>query len=34
VTWQGVPQEVLPEELQDDLWRIPRRIDGVLELPR
>ena len=34
VTWQGAPQEVLPEELTDDYRGIPRRIDGVLELPR
>ena len=30
----GAPQEVLPEELTDSTTRIPRRIDGVLELPR
>jgi NADP-dependent aldehyde dehydrogenase len=34
VTWQGAPQEVLPAELTDDFRGIPRRIDGVLELPR
>lgn len=34
VTWQGAPQEVLPPELTDDFRGIPRRIDGVLELPR
>ncbi|WP_222264413.1 aldehyde dehydrogenase (NADP(+)) [Modestobacter marinus] len=34
VTWQGAPQEVLPEELTDGYTAIPRRIDGVLELPR
>ena len=34
VTWQGAPQEVLPAELTDDHRGIPRRIDGVLELPR
>ncbi|MGY1637470.1 aldehyde dehydrogenase (NADP(+)) [Geodermatophilus sp. SYSU D00742] len=34
VTWQGAPQEVLPEELTDGYRGIPRRIDGVLELPR
>ncbi len=34
VTWQGAPQEVLPEELTDGFSRIPRRIDGVLVLPR
>ena len=33
VTWQGAPQEVLPEELTDDYRGIPRRIDGVLQLP-
>ncbi len=33
VTWQGAPQEVLPEELTDGYRRIPRRIDGVLQLP-
>jgi NADP-dependent aldehyde dehydrogenase len=34
VTWQGAPQEVLPEELTDDFTGIPRRIDGILHLPR
>ncbi|MGY1593499.1 aldehyde dehydrogenase (NADP(+)) [Geodermatophilus sp. SYSU D00708] len=34
VTWQGAPQEVLPEELTDGYHGIPRRVDGVLELPR
>ncbi len=34
VTWQGAPQELLPAELTDDFRGIPRRIDGVLELPR
>jgi NADP-dependent aldehyde dehydrogenase len=34
VTWQGAPQEVLPVELTDGRTDIPRRIDGVLELPR
>jgi NADP-dependent aldehyde dehydrogenase len=34
VTWQGAPQEVLPEELTDDFQGIPRRVDGVLQLPR
>lgn len=34
VTWQSAPHEVLPEELTDDYDRIPRRIDGVLQLPR
>ncbi|RZU31645.1 aldehyde dehydrogenase (NADP(+)) [Blastococcus saxobsidens] len=34
VTWQGAPQEVLPEELTDGYQGIPRRIDGKLQLPR
>ncbi|WP_346535917.1 aldehyde dehydrogenase (NADP(+)) [Micromonospora sp. DPT] len=34
VTWQGAPAELLPPELTDDYRGIPRRIDGVLELPR
>jgi NADP-dependent aldehyde dehydrogenase len=34
VTWQGAPQEVLPEELTDDYQSIPRRIDGTLQLAR
>jgi NADP-dependent aldehyde dehydrogenase len=34
VTWQGAPKEVLPPELTDDFRGIPRRIDGVLQLPR
>ncbi|MGY1662021.1 aldehyde dehydrogenase (NADP(+)) [Geodermatophilus sp. SYSU D00705] len=34
VTWQGAPQELLPEELTDGYRGIPRRVDGVLELPR
>src|SRR4051794_7990570 len=33
VTWQGAPQELLPEELTDDYAGIPRRIDGVLHVP-
>ncbi len=33
VTWQGAPAEVLPAELTDDYTAIPRRIDGVLQLP-
>jgi NADP-dependent aldehyde dehydrogenase len=33
VTWQGAPAEVLPAELTDDYTGIPRRIDGVLQLP-
>jgi NADP-dependent aldehyde dehydrogenase len=34
VTWQGAPEELLPEELTDGFQRIPRRIDGKLQLPR
>jgi NADP-dependent aldehyde dehydrogenase len=34
VTWQGAPREVLPLELTDDHTGVPRRVDGVLELPR
>ena len=34
VTWQGAPQDVLPEELTDGYRGIPRRVDGQLELPR
>jgi NADP-dependent aldehyde dehydrogenase len=34
VTWQGAPQELLPEELTDGYRGIPRRVDGVLEIPR
>jgi NADP-dependent aldehyde dehydrogenase len=34
VTWQGAPEEVLPAELTDDYQGIPRRVDGVLQLPR
>ena len=33
VTWQGAPAEVLPAELTDGFTGIPRRIDGVLQLP-
>ncbi|SFN91794.1 NADP-dependent aldehyde dehydrogenase [Geodermatophilus obscurus] len=33
VTWQGAPAEVLPAELTDDFRGIPRRVDGVLQLP-
>jgi NADP-dependent aldehyde dehydrogenase len=33
VTWQGAPQELLPEELTDDFQGIPRRVDGMLQLP-
>ena len=32
VTWQGMPQGVLPPALRDgNPWDIPRRVDGVLE---
>jgi NADP-dependent aldehyde dehydrogenase len=34
VTWQNAPSDVLPAELADDFTGIPRRVDGVLELPR
>ncbi|SCL22931.1 NADP-dependent aldehyde dehydrogenase [Micromonospora pallida] len=34
VTWQGAPVDLLPQELTDDYRGIPRRVDGVLELPR
>ena len=34
VTWQGAPQDVLPEELTDGYRGIPRRVDGQLGLPR
>ena len=34
VTWQGAPADVLPVELTDDFTGIPRRVDGVLQLPR
>lgn len=34
VTWQGAPADLLPPELHDDYRGIPRRVDGVLELPR
>jgi NADP-dependent aldehyde dehydrogenase len=33
VTWQNAPAGVLPEELTDDYRDIPRRVDGVLQLP-
>lgn len=32
VTWQGAPQEMLPEELREDYGQVPRRVDGVLQL--
>ncbi len=34
VTWQNAPAGVLPEELTDDYVDIPRRVDGVLQMPR
>jgi NADP-dependent aldehyde dehydrogenase len=34
VTWQGSPQQLLPEELRDDCAEVPRRVDGALVLPR
>lgn len=33
VTWRGAPQELLPAGLTE-VTGIPRRIDGVLVLPR
>jgi NADP-dependent aldehyde dehydrogenase len=33
VTWQNAPIDVLPEELTDDHRGIPRRVDGVLQVP-
>src|SRR4051794_32071743 len=33
VPWQGAPEELLPAELTDGFTGIPRRIDGVLQLP-
>ena len=33
VTWQGMPQEILPVPLRDgNPWGVPRRVDGVLEI--
>ncbi|MCO1657674.1 aldehyde dehydrogenase (NADP(+)) [Pseudonocardia humida] len=34
LTWQNAPERVLPPELRDAGPAIPRRIDGVLRLPR
>ena len=34
VAWQSAPASVLPLELRDDFTGIPRRVDGVLELPQ
>ncbi|MFJ8019325.1 hypothetical protein [Streptomyces sp. NPDC096311] len=33
VTWQDVPEAVLPEELSDGPVEVPRRVDGRLVLP-
>jgi NADP-dependent aldehyde dehydrogenase len=34
VAFQDVPDRLLPERLRDgNPWRLPRRVDGVLELP-
>ena len=34
VTWQGMPQDVLPAPLLDsNPWGVPRRVDGALQLP-
>lgn len=34
VTWQGVPEALLPPALRDgNPWRVPRRVNGVLQLP-
>ena len=34
VAYQDVPERLLPEWLRDaNPWRLPRRVDGVLELP-
>ncbi len=33
VTWQGMPQSVLPPALRDgNPWGVPRRVDGLMEL--
>lgn len=34
VAWQDAPAELLPTELQDGYCHVPRRVDGVLQLPR
>jgi NADP-dependent aldehyde dehydrogenase len=32
VTYQDAPDDVLPPALQEDNpWRLPRRVDGVLQ---
>jgi NADP-dependent aldehyde dehydrogenase len=31
--WQGSPEALLPAELRDGYWEIPRRVDGRMELP-
>jgi NADP-dependent aldehyde dehydrogenase len=34
VAYQSVPDQLLPEALQEaNPWRLPRRVDGVLQLP-
>jgi len=33
VTWQDAPAQVLPPELRDGVCDVPRRVDGVLEVP-
>jgi NADP-dependent aldehyde dehydrogenase len=33
VAWQSAPAAVLPDELRDDHTGVPRRVDGVLQLP-
>lgn len=33
LAWQDAPQDLLPQELRDGVSSIPRRVDGVLELP-
>jgi NADP-dependent aldehyde dehydrogenase len=32
--WQSAPQSVLPDELRDGPVDVPRRFDGVLEVPQ
>jgi NADP-dependent aldehyde dehydrogenase len=33
VAWQSAPATVLPEELRDEVTLVPRRVDGILQLP-
>lgn len=33
VAWQSAPQALLPLELRDDFFNIPRRVDGKIVLP-